>query len=92
MNPQDMIELSRQALQTVLVLSLPVLGIALIVGLLVSTLQAMTHIHDQTIGTVIKLIAVFVVLLVAMPWLVDMMVDYSEMMIRNAPQTIQSSM
>jgi len=91
MDSQHVIDLSRQALQTVLILSLPILGVALLTGLIVSTLQAMTQIHDQTIGTVAKLFAVVIVLLLCMPWLVEMMTDYSQAVVKNASNVTRSS-
>ncbi|HMO14201.1 MAG TPA: flagellar biosynthetic protein FliQ [Pirellulaceae bacterium] len=89
---QNILDLSQQALQSAFVIALPVLATALLVGFVVSTLQAMTHIHDQSIGTIMKLLAVFVLLLIAMPWLVDMMLDYSASTFRMGLQTTSTNM
>lgn len=88
MDPQNITDLASQALQTAMIIALPVLGVALIVGLVVTTIQAMTQIHDQTIGSVAKIVAVFLVLLLCMPWLIDMMSSYSHDLIESIPNTL----
>ncbi len=88
MNPDLVIDLSREALQTAVIVALPVLGVALLVGFAVTTLQSMTQIQDQTIATVCKFVAVILVLLFAMPWLIETMTSYSSNLIERVPESI----
>lgn len=88
MNPQDAVDLGRQAAATALVLGGPLLASALIVGLVVGLLQAITQVQEQTVSFVPKLVAVIVVLSLMMPWLVEGMVQYSHDLIVNIPNTL----
>ena len=70
-------EVSRIALATALLVALPLLGIALVVGLIVSILQAVTQVNELTLTFVPKMIAVLVVLLVMLPWLAEKMMTFT---------------
>ena len=71
-----------------LVLGMPVLLAGLAVAVLVGLLQALTQIQDQTISFISKLVAMVVALGLCLPWLVERMVQYSQTLITNIPQTI----
>ena len=88
MDPQSLVEISREAAQAVLVLSAPVLIVALVVGLVIGALQAMTQIQDQTTLFVAKLLATVVVISLCMPWLLQQITEYSRNVIEEIPQTI----
>ena len=88
MEPSDAIDLGREALFLLLTLSAPVLGAALVVGLVVGLLQALTQIQEQTVAFVPKIVAVLVVLSLTLPWLVHRMLEYSQELIRNIPETL----
>ncbi|WP_276352489.1 flagellar biosynthesis protein FliQ [Cohnella caldifontis] len=77
MSSEFVIGLAGQALYTVLKVSAPMLGLGLIVGLLVSIFQATTHIQEQTLAFVPKIVAVFVSILVFGPWILNVMVDFT---------------
>ena len=68
MDYDTVLQLSMQAMLLCLKVSLPVVAVAALVGLLISFLQAITSLQDQTISQSIKLVAVVVVLLVSAPW------------------------
>lgn len=91
MNSTDVIDLARQAVQMVFVLSLPVLATAFVAGLLVSALQAMTQIHDQSIGTVIKLVCIFIVVMLCLPWLLEMVTDYGSEVVESIPANFKGT-
>ena len=75
---QDLaIQLGREALYTVMLISAPMLGLGLIVGVIVSIFQATTQIQEQTLVFVPKIIATFVAILFFGPWILAMMVDYT---------------
>lgn len=75
-NAQVVLTMGQEALLMLLIVSAPVLGAALIVGLLVSLFQAVTQIHEATLAFVPKLIAVIAVFAIAGPWMLTMLVEY----------------
>ncbi|MBP1724608.1 MAG: flagellar biosynthetic protein FliQ [Deltaproteobacteria bacterium] len=89
MNPDLIGQLAREALETTLFLSLPILGIGLIVGLLVSLFQAVTQIQEATLVFVPKIVVVFLALLVLSPWMMRKMMFYTEQLIVNLPQFVK---
>jgi flagellar biosynthetic protein FliQ len=68
--------MGQEALLMLLMVSAPVLGAALVVGLLVSLFQAVTQINEATLVFVPKLIAVIAVFAIAGPWMLTMLVEY----------------
>lgn len=89
MTPEFVIGFARQAIEAALMLSLPLLAVSLIVGVLISVLQAATQIQDATLTFVPKMIAMFIALLVAFPWLMDKMVSFTRDLINNIPNVIR---
>lgn len=88
MTADQAIELSRHALLLALLLAAPVLGAALLMGLVTSALQAVTQLHDQTLGFVPRMVVVLLVALVTLPWGLEMLVDYSAELFRNIPSNL----
>ena len=88
MNPQDAIELGRQAIWTALLIGSPVLLAGMIVGLLIGLLQALTQIQEQTIVFVPKIAAMVLVLGFTLPWLITLMVQYSSELIAGIPDKL----
>jgi flagellar biosynthesis protein FliQ len=76
MNPETVITIGRQALEITMLVAAPLLITALAVGLLVSIFQAATQINEMTLSFIPKLLAVFLVLVLAGPWMLEVMVDY----------------
>lgn len=70
----------RQGLVLMLVVSLPVLLTALLVGGVVSVLQALTQVTDPTLSFVPKILAVVLVLVITLPWMMDMLVEFGRAM------------
>jgi flagellar biosynthesis protein FliQ len=77
MNPELALYVGRRALETTLLLSAPVLVVTVLVGFLTALLQAVTSIRDMTIGTVIKLAAVGVTLLLFGNWMMQLAMSYT---------------
>ncbi|WP_319240716.1 flagellar biosynthesis protein FliQ [uncultured Propionivibrio sp.] len=88
MSPEIVMNIGRQAIEMTLILSGPLLLIALVVGLIVSIFQAATQINEQTLSFIPKLIGSFIVLIVAGPWMLQMMVDYMRRLFESIPQII----
>ncbi len=70
------IQLGQEALMVVLLVSAPMLGLGLSVGLAVSVFQATTSIQEQTLAFIPKIIAVFVAILIFGPWMLRIMVEF----------------
>lgn len=88
MNAQMVLTMGQEALLMLLMVSAPVLGAALLVGLLVSLFQAVTQINEATLAFVPKLIAVVAVLAIAGPWMLTMMVEYIRRTIEAIPASV----
>ena len=70
------IQIGQNALWIVLLVSAPMLGLGLAVGLLVSVFQATTSIQEATLAFIPKIIAVFVAILIFGPWMLSILVEY----------------
>ena len=88
MDADQAVELARTAIILTLKLSLPVLIVATVTGLLISMLQAVTQIQDQTLSFVPKIILMLITTLVVFPWAIAQIVEYSSELITNIPGTI----
>ncbi len=83
MDNGDMMKLAQEAVRTVLMGSAPMLIISLVVGLIVSVIQAVTQIQEATLAFVPKIVAVFLSLLIFGPWIVKMMIQFAEGLFTN---------
>lgn len=88
MQPQDVVDIARNAILITLLLSAPALIAGLVVGLIVGLLQALTQVQEQTVAFVPKLLAMFLVLAVSLPWLVAQMTDYVVDLFNNIPGSL----
>ena len=88
MNPQDAIDLGREAIFTALIIGAPVLLVGVVIGLVIGLIQALTQIQDQTISFVPKILATVAVLAVCLPWLMQRMMEYSQELITNIPKIV----
>ncbi|MGI6093459.1 MAG: flagellar biosynthesis protein FliQ [Veillonellaceae bacterium] len=83
------IQVGRDALLMVLMVSAPMLGLGLTVGILVSIFQATTQIQEQTLAFIPKIVAVFVAILIFGPWMLSIMVSYTHEIFVSLPQMIR---
>jgi flagellar biosynthetic protein FliQ len=88
MTPETVIEVGRQALYVLLLVSGPLLLAALAIGLLVSIFQAATQINEATLSFIPKLFGVFFALIFAGPWMLELLVDYIRRLFESIPQII----
>ncbi|HEY1600109.1 MAG TPA: flagellar biosynthesis protein FliQ [Pirellulales bacterium] len=88
MEPHVAIDLAREAVMTMLIVSAPVLIVGMVVGLIVGLVQAVTQIQEQTIAFVPKLVATLIVLSLSMPWLLTRMTEYFRDLIENIPASL----
>ena len=82
------VDLARNAIMLALLIAGPMLLVALLVGLTVSILQAVTQIQEQTLAFVPKLIGVSAVFLLALPWVLQLLVKYTTELFRSLPSLI----
>ena len=82
------VDLARNAIMLALLIAGPMLLVALLVGLTVSILQAVTQIQEQTLAFVPKLVGVSVVFLLALPWMMQLLVRYTTELFRSLPSLI----
>ncbi|EGK1716614.1 flagellar biosynthesis protein FliQ [Salmonella enterica subsp. enterica serovar Typhimurium] len=71
-----------------LVLAAPLLLVALITGLIISILQAATQINEMTLSFIPKIVAVFIAIIVAGPWMLNLLLDYVRTLFSNLPYII----
>ena len=77
MSEDLVLRLSKQTLETVLLVSAPMLGAGLIVGIIISVIQIVTSIHDTALSFVPRIVVTFVVFLIVFPWMMNTMVSYT---------------
>ncbi len=88
MTPELVTELGRQALETTLLVSGPILGLSLIVGLLISAFQAMTQLNEATLTFVPKILTLFGALLLFLPWMLGVLTSFMTNLLVNIPTYI----
>ena len=89
MTPEFVVGFARQAIELTLMVSLPLLGVGLGVGLFVSIIQAATQIQEATLAFVPKIISMFLALLFAFPWIMDKLITYTRDIFLNLPNYIR---
>ena len=85
MTTDMVVALSRQSIELALFLAMPMLGVSLVVGVFVSVLQAATQIQEMTLTFVPKILSMFIALLLAFPWMMDKMLNFTRELFMNIP-------
>lgn len=88
MNSQFVLTAGQQAMVMLLTVSAPLLAVVLVVGLVVSVVQAITQIHEATLAFVPKLMAAIAVLVIAGPWMLATLVDYLRRSLQAIPSLV----
>lgn len=88
MTPGTVMEIGRQAIEVTLLISAPPLVAALVIGLVISIFQAATQINESTLQFVPKLVAMFLVLVLFGPWMLQYLIDYIQRLFGSIPQLI----
>lgn len=88
MNSTAVINLMSEALQLTLLVSAPLLLTALGVGLVVSVFQAATQINEMTLSFIPKLVGVFFAVVVSGPWILQLLIDYTQRLFSNIPSMV----
>jgi flagellar biosynthetic protein FliQ len=85
---QLVIDLSRDAIMTALMIAAPLLLMALGVGLVIAIFQSVTQIQEQTLVFVPKLVLVGGAFIVGMPWLLQILIKFTTQIIRGIPAMV----
>ncbi|TMH75600.1 MAG: flagellar biosynthesis protein FliQ [Betaproteobacteria bacterium] len=88
MTPESVVTIGQQALTVMLLLAAPLLITSLVVGLIVSVLQAATQINEMTLTFIPKLIGTLLALVVAGPWMLTFFVDYVRRLFESIPGAV----
>lgn len=85
MSEEFVINLFREAFYTALLISAPILLMSLVVGLLISVFQAATSIQEFTLSFVPKVVALAVVLILTLPWMMEVMITFTVNLFHQIP-------
>ena len=85
MTTQTVLNLGQRSLEVMLLVSAPLLLTALVVGLIVSILQAATQINEMTLSFIPKMLAIFLAMLLTGPWMLSTLIDYTKDLFQSIP-------
>ncbi|MCF8720293.1 flagellar biosynthesis protein FliQ [Nitrospina gracilis] len=88
MTEQFIIDFGMNSIKTTLLLSAPMLGFGLLTGLVVSIFQAVTSIQELTLTFIPKILAVFLAMFLFFPWLLQIIIGFTENILANFPSLI----
>lgn len=89
MSPDFAIQMGKEALTVAVLLAAPILLSALITGLIIGMFQAATQINEQTLSFVPKLGVLALTLFIASPWMLSVLMDFTDRLLMGIPQFIQ---
>jgi flagellar biosynthetic protein FliQ len=85
------IDFGRRVMEQIMLLSLPMLLVGLVIGLLVSVFQATTQIQEMTLQFIPKIVCISLVLVIAGPWLLEKLIDYTRDILLHFPDWIRAA-
>jgi flagellar biosynthetic protein FliQ len=89
MTPEFVITFAKEAITLTILVSMPMLGLGLAVGLIISIFQAATSIQEMTLTFIPKILAVLLGLLFFAPWMLEKLTSFTERIIVNIPMYIR---
>lgn len=89
MSPMAVIDIGREALYVAAMISGPLLFFSLVVGLLIGVFQAVTQIHEMTLVFIPKIATIGLILLIFLPWMVSIFVDFAVNLISRIPEIVR---
>ena len=78
MTEADVLDIARDAMMTMLLVSAPMLLIGLIVGLIISVFQTLTHVQEMTLTFIPKILSIFGAMIVFMPWMLRELTEFTQ--------------
>ena len=88
MTPETVLDITRNAMWIAVLVAGPILAVSLIVGLLIGMFQAATQINEQTLSFIPRLFFLFLTLVLAGPWILAQLVNYTQELFFSIPQLI----
>lgn len=88
MTPEAVVSIGQQAMEITILVSAPLLLAGLVTGLIISIFQAATSINEMTLSFIPKLIVMFIMLILAGPWMITTLVDYIQRLFSSIPTLI----
>lgn len=85
MTPESVMALGTEAMKIALMLAAPLLLAALVAGLTMSLLQAATQVNEMTLSFIPKILSVIAVIIIAGPWMLNLLLDYMRTLFSNLP-------
>ncbi|NDD67067.1 flagellar type III secretion system protein FliQ [bacterium] len=89
MNLETVTAILNTAIQVVIVASLPSVGIGLLIGLIIALIQAITHVQEQTLTFVPKMIVVLLVIAATFPWMARLLLEMTMELWRHIPDYVR---
>lgn len=89
MTPEYVTGFFLEAIKTAIILAAPILLAGLVVGILISVIQAATSINEMTMTFIPKMLAVAIALLIFFPWMLQVMIEYTQNLLTNLPTVIR---
>lgn len=89
MTPEYVIGFGRHAIEITLLVSAPMLGFGLLVGIMISLFQAVTQIQEMTLVFVPKIVAVMVALILFAPWMIRMLTNFTARVLMDIPTYVR---
>ncbi len=86
MTPEMVVSLGRDAIYLMLLVSAPMLLSGLLIGLIISILQAVTQVHEMTLTFIPKIVVVAVSLIIFLPWIINKLVDFTHQLYAMIPE------
>jgi len=88
MTPESVMMMGTEAMRIAISVAAPLLRVALVTGLVISILQAATQINEMTLSFIPKIIAVSMAIIIAGPWMLNLLLDYMRNLFTNLPYII----
>ncbi len=89
MTPEFVMDFARRAMEVTLMVSAPMLGFGLIIGLTVSIFQAVTSIQEMTLTFIPKILGVMAAIIIFLPWMLQIMISFTSNIMINFPQWVK---
>ncbi len=83
MTPEQVLDVAREAILVLIKLGAPIMGVALVVGVLVALLQALTQMQEMTLSFVPKILAIFLTIVLTLPFMIQTLVGFGEDLFRR---------
>ncbi len=89
MGAEFILTMAQQSIKVLLLLTMPLMGVALVIGLIISIFQAATQLQEMTLTFIPKIVAIFLALLFLSPWMLMTIMDFTREIFLNIPNYVR---